>query len=223
MTKAPLTIANSAGRLWRSLKVEDYMSPTIILLHGTSSTGKTSTARTLQSIFPGALIYLSLDCWIRQCLSPRFYEPATKLEDIKQDSDVRLGTHFLLPNTPENPLPWPMVGSGKVADNTIEMMYQSVLNFYHKGYCVILDHVLLTADWRDRFLEMTKNCHRLLIKMTCDVNLLAEREKSRGDRMANVYLALMETIHQNMHYDATIDTSDITALQAAEKVLSLLK
>jgi chloramphenicol 3-O phosphotransferase len=195
------------------------MSNAIILLHGTSSTGKTSTARTLQNIFPAPLIYLSLDTWIRQCLSPRFYEPATKLADVKQDSEVKQGTHFLLPNTLENPLPWPMVGSGKVANDTIEMMYQSALNFYAKGYWVVLDHVLLNSKWRDLFLSMTKDCRRILVKMTCDANLLAEREKARGDRMQNVYLALLNTIHQGMNYDLTIDTSHITPLQAAQKIM----
>ncbi|MCD6048166.1 MAG: chemotaxis protein [Gammaproteobacteria bacterium] len=195
------------------------MSNAIILLHGTSSTGKTSTARTLQNIYPTPLIYLSLDTWIRQCLSPRFYEPATKLEDVKQDLEVKQGTHFLLPNTPENPLPWPMVSSGKVANDAIEMMYQSAINFYEKGYWVVLDHVLLTPKWRDLFLSMTKDCRRILVKMTCEKNLLAEREKARGDRMPNVYLALLNTIHQDIDYDLTVDTSHITPLQAAQEIM----
>ena len=199
------------------------MNNAIILLHGTSSTGKTSTARQLQLIFPTPLIYFSLDCWIRQCLSPPYYEPATRLEDIKQDEKVKQGTHFLLPHTKENPLEWPMVGSGPVADDAINVMYQAIIDYYNKGYWVIIDHVFIKPLWREQFLTMTENCRRMLVKMTADEASLAAREQQRGDRMQNVYCALLHSIHQNISYDLTIDTSALTPNQAADELLDFAK
>lgn len=199
------------------------MPNAIILLHGTSSTGKTSTARTLQQLFPLPLVYFSLDGWITQGLSPRFYEPAKSIAEIKKDPEVKQGTHFLLPNTAENPMPWPMVGSGKVADDAIEVMYQAVLNYYQRGYWVILDHVFIKPLWRDEFLEATTNCRRFLVKMTCSDDILAAREKARGDRMANVYLSLAQVIHQGIDYDFTINTGIISPTQSAEQILNFPK
>ncbi len=199
------------------------MLNTIILLHGTSSTGKTSLSHRLQDIFPTPLIYFSLDNWICTCLSSRYYEPAVRIEDIKQDAEVKQGTHFLLPNTPENSLPWPKVGSGHVANDAIDVMYDTIKDFYQKGYSIVIDHVFVTPLWRDHFLKTTADCRRLLVQLTADETTLHARELHRGNRMPNVYKSLLATIHEGLTYDLTFNTSHLTVEECAQTLLNFAK
>lgn len=196
------------------------MSPAIIVINGTSSTGKTTTARTLQKIFPKPLFYLGLDLWISETLCERFWEPAVRIEDIKHNQENQLGTHFLLPHTEHNPTPWPMVGSGPASDAAIYVMHQTAVDFYQRGYWVIIDHVFLASRWYQNFMETTKDCQRFLIKFTSEEAILEQREKARGNRMPNVFRALNECIHQNVAYDLLIDTSHTTPLSTAESIMN---
>ena len=78
------------------------LAPQLILINGTSSTGKTTLARALQAIWPTPMIYLGLDSWITMTLAEKYWEQATCLNDIKTDAFVRQGTHFLTPHTETN-------------------------------------------------------------------------------------------------------------------------
>jgi chloramphenicol 3-O phosphotransferase len=197
-------------------------APHLILINGTSSTGKTTLARKLQTIWTKPLIYLGIDNWVTMTLAEKYWEPATRLADIKQDTHVRQGTHFLLPNTPENPTPWPKIGSGPVTDQIIYSMHDTALQFLAKGIDVVLDHVLLKPEWRDDFLAKTQTTPRLLVQMVCAEEILEAREIARQNRMQNVFRSLLTIAHEGMTYDIALDSSQLTPDEAAQKIVTLI-
>lgn len=202
---------------------EDNYSPTIVLINGTSSTGKSTLARNLQRAWPKAMFYFGLDAWIVNALDDRFWEPATDLTQVKNDEFVRQGTHFLLPHSTENPTAYPIVGSGPVSDHAIFAMHNAAIDLYQQGYSVVLDHVFLKSTWREDFLRKTEKHRCCLVQLICDHAVIELREVRRGDRMPNVFRGLLPIIHQEMNYHMTIDTTHINPEQATEQLLNKLK
>lgn len=197
-------------------------TPQLLIINGTSSTGKTTLARTLQDHWPSPLIYLGLDSWITMTLAGRYWDAATQVIDIKSDAWVRQGTHFLTPHSPANPSPWVKIDSGPVSDQLVYAMHDTACRFLQQGFDVILDCVLLKETWREDLLRRTAEQKRCLIHMTAPEHVLIERELKRGDRMRDVFRNLADTIHTDLHYDLVIDSDQNTPKQVVELVLTWL-
>lgn len=196
--------------------------PQLLIINGTSSTGKTTLARALQDHWPTPLMYLGLDSWITMTLAGRYWDAATQLTTIKSDAWVRQGTHFLMPHSSDNPSPWVTIDSGPVSDALVFAMHDTACHLLQQGFDVILDCVLLKETWRDDLLNKTAKEKRCLIHMTAPEPVLIERERKRGDRMQDVFRNLAETIHRDLHYDLVIDSDQNSPSQAVELVLQRL-
>lgn len=196
--------------------------PCLLIINGTSSTGKTSLARALQVRWPTPLVYLGLDSWITMTLSPEYWDPATRLSDIKHDAKVQQGTHFILPHSDNNPSPWPKVDSGPVSDQLVFQMHATAVQLWQQGFSVVLDCVLLKPSWREDLANRSRDTSRCWIQMTASDSILAQREQQRGDRMNGVFRSLAPIIHQGVHYDLSIDSSQLSVEQACQTVLTWL-
>lgn len=197
-------------------------APQLLIINGTSSTGKTTLARTLQDRWPSPLIYLGLDSWITMTLARRYWDSATQLADIKSDDWVRQGTHFVMPHSPTNDSPWIKINSGPISDQLVFAMHDTALHLMQQGFDVVLDCVLLKAAWRDDLLQKSAHHQRCLIHMTAPEAVLIERERARGDRMRDVFRHLAATIHIGLQYNVSIDSSQQSPTQAAEQVFQWL-
>ena len=192
----------------------------LLLINGTSSTGKTTLARALQDHWSTPMIYLGLDAWVTSTLAEKYWEPATTLDAIKTDPFVRQGTHFLAPNSPDNPSPWPQIASGLVSDTVVFMLHDTAFAFLAKGMSVVLDTVFLKAAWRDDFLTKAEQQACCLIQMTASEEILTMREQARGNRMENVFRSLLPIVHQGIHYDLSLDTGILSTEEAVALVLT---
>lgn len=199
------------------------LAPQLIVINGTSSTGKTTLARATQAAWPTPMIYLGLDAWITMTLAEKYWEQATCLSAIKTDAFVRQGTHFLAPNTEANPSAWPQIASGPLSDAAVFAMHDTALNFLTTGISVILDCVLLKAAWREDLLQKMQTQQRCFIHMHAAEAILAEREQARGNRMANVFRSLLPIVHRDLHYDLMIDSGVQTTPEAVIAIMHWLK
>lgn len=183
------------------------MSGKLIILNGTSSSGKTSVARCLQANWPTPLLYVSLDAVIAMmpfeytgtgvlaedgyCLKPATMNGETIV-------DYSLGRHARFLNS----------NLAALADNLSA-----------GGYDVIIDHVITDDETMVDLRERVRNCPAFLIGVVCDKDICEERERSRKDRMIGLAAGQSLKVHSGLRpYDLIVDSTHAAPEVLAETI-----
>ncbi|AXF25448.1 hypothetical protein CUJ89_33805 [Burkholderia pyrrocinia] len=94
--------------------------------------------------------------------------------------------------------------------------------FSRHGQPVIVDHVLSSDAWR-YMLEDLIGLPVLVIGVFCALEVLIEREQTRGDRKIGLAESQFDSIHANRHYDYVVDTSSSSSAECGRLVLEWLQ
>lgn len=164
----------------------------VILLNGASSAGKSTLARTLHRLMEEDSMIFSMDDYL--AMSRGRHENA--LDAVR-----------------ETGLPF------------IESFHASIAEAARKGALVIVDHVIgESARWLRDLLNRLSGIPCALIKVDCREDILLERERNRTDRTPDPAHAERQhgSIHQHFPHDFSIDTSEATPRECAEKLMEQL-
>lgn len=93
--------------------------------------------------------------------------------------------------------------------------------FSRHGQAVIVDHVLSSDAWR-YMLEDLIGLPVLIVGVFCALEVLVEREQTRGDRKIGLAESQFHSIHANRHYDFVVDTSSSSSAECGRLVLAWL-
>ena len=168
---------------------------TILILNGTSSSGKTSIVRTVQPLLSEPYHHLQLDTF-------RAMEPPGHWEGWQQQSsdvvDLKLAA-------------------------LCRAMNAALAEYSRHGQNVVFDTVLSNADaWR-YVLEDLADLPVLIVGITCAADVLAQREHARGDRKAGLAASQFAKVHEGKEYDLMIDTTMLSADDCAGSVADWLR
>lgn len=94
--------------------------------------------------------------------------------------------------------------------------------FSRHGQPVIVDHVLSSDAWR-YMLEDLIGLPVFIIGVFCALEVLIEREQTRGDRKIGLAESQFHSIHADRHYDYVVDTSSSNVAECGQLVLEWLK
>ena len=164
----------------------------VILLNGASSAGKSTLARTLHRLMEEDSMIFSMDDYL--AMSRGRHENA--LDAVR-----------------ETGLPF------------IESFHAAIAEAARKGALVIVDHVIgESRAWVQDLLNRLSGIPRALIKVDCREDILLERERNRTDRTPDPAHAERQygCIHQNFPHDFSIDTSEATPRECAQKLMEQL-
>jgi chloramphenicol 3-O phosphotransferase len=167
---------------------------TIVVLNGTSSSGKTSIARAFQELAPRVFLNFSID-------SILYALPLSAIERIQRGdaiSDLRF---------PE----------------LVRAFYACVRELASLGHDLVIDHAVISQREAELLLAAVEGHKVLLVGVDCPVDVLAERERARGDRRIGMAAAQSERIHQWLPYDLRLDTSVVDAETAARQLVDTLE
>ena len=184
----------------------------IIILNGTSSSGKSSIARELQSILTGFTVHTGIDHFV-QMLPNDFVvisedpNPAA-VEGLlmvtagggKRVTEMRLGPQAVLFK---------------------KSMYSAAKTLASNGFNVIVDDVILD----ERVLQyisdlLAKDAYFIGIK--CSKSEAIRREKERGDRFPGLVEAQFNIVHRHGQYDLECDTSTCSPAECATLIKKLI-
>ena len=174
------------------------MTATIVLLNGTGSAGKSSTAKALQRIAARPTLHVSMDSFLEMLPPGTFGDPEfCAFETTHTDAGSVTAIH-----------------SGPMMERLMSGLRQAVAAMAADGLDLVVDDVF----WGDELAEY----RRLLaafdfhpVRLYAPLKVLEQRERDRGDRVLGLARWQHERIAGGPSYDLEIDTSRVTPDDAA--------
>ncbi len=184
----------------------------IIFLNGASSTGKTALARSLQAAWRKPLLYWSLDAVISQ-MPFKYTGHGSKAEE---------GFPLVVSDVPDGQEAGIFAGVHGEELNDLSSKYVKVLS--DAGYDVVVDYVLLDEAILRPFECSLFNTEVLFVGLTCDPDILLQRNQSREDRALGLSVNQQGKIHFcRSQYDLELDSTRLKPDALAQEILAHLK
>jgi chloramphenicol 3-O phosphotransferase len=175
--------------------------PQVIVLNGTSSSGKTSIARCLQAMMPTPWLLLGIDDLIR----------AMPDEGLEDGSLLHIGDTGLVD-----------VGPGW---RSLEASwYLGLAAMAAGGTGVIVDEVFLGGgESQERLRSALDGLEVFWVGVQCDVDVARAREALRPDRVAGMAALQASIVHQGVAYDLIVDTSHAPSASCASRIVTAVR
>ncbi len=183
-------------------------SGTIIILNGTSSSGKTSIVRAFQNLSQEPYLDMGIDKFI--WMLPKRY------------LDIPLWQQVYWYKYAEDGKTIEEIHSGPLGDTLFSGMHHAILEMAKSGLNIIADHVLLENKWVMECTELFHDLNAYLIGVCCPLEVLEERERSRKDRTLGQAKAQFIATHEHCIYDLEVDTSILSAEECAKQIFELI-
>lgn len=178
--------------------------PDVILVNGPSSAGKTTLCRALQAAIDEAYLVAAFDDFIFMS-APRYYRGSDTAGGSASDAFTAAGVEMMMTSAPGAPISV-TARFGPVYRRLIDSMAPAVRALVDGGNRVIFDHVLHDEAMHRGCRTAFAGLDVFLIGVTCRIEILEARERTRGDRVLGRARGLAEVVHSFMNYDLTIDT-----------------
>jgi chloramphenicol 3-O phosphotransferase len=180
----------------------------IIILNGTSSSGKTSLGKALQRALDEPYMLAGIDAFLFMLPGKYLNLPlwGQVFEYVWSEGDN--------PAIVE-------VKSGPVGHRVVSGMHNAVASLARQGNNVILDHVLLHEEWLRECVNLFRDFNVLFVGVKCPVEVLREREAARGDRTLGQAVAQVDAVHGHGPYDVEVDTAVLSPEAGADKILRI--
>lgn len=182
-----------------------------MVLNGASSAGVTSIGRVLQARWPGPLQLSGLDTFLGLQSAP-----------FSGDRQRSAGGFDRLP-VPGAPEALTEVRAGPLGRALVSAAHACWRASAAGGLDQVVDDVWLTRPAADALTTALAGLPVLWVGVRCDVAVLAERERRRGDRPLGQARWQAGQVHRWRGYDLEVDTTATTAEQCADRVLEALR
>jgi chloramphenicol 3-O phosphotransferase len=168
---------------------------TIIIINGTSSSGKTSIVKALQQQSAVPYIDAGLDRFL-------WMLPSRYLDRPLWDDVLGLATE-----------------AGQTGHTLARGMHRAIAALAHSGNNVVADHVLVEPGWVTDCAELFWQLPAYLVGVRCPLTVLEERERTRRDRTLGQAKAQYPLVHAHDIYDLEVDTSVLSPQECAAAIL----
>jgi len=182
----------------------------VIVLNGTSSSGKTSLAQELQD----RLAALG-ECWIILGID----DYLSKLPFAWVTLDDHIGAHAeegMVFERVDGAVRWRI---GPVGRRLGDAYRRAVSGAARSGLDVIVDEVVLSEETWSGWQRELDGIETLWVRVFADLTVLEARERARGDRTEGMARAQVDTVHRFGTHSVSVDTGALSAAEAAEVIL----
>lgn len=156
---------------------------TIIILNGTSSSGKTSILRALQDILEEPYLDAGIDKFI-------WMLPHRYLDRPLWDQVLGRATY-----------------AGPTGHTLMTGMHQAIAVLSRAGNNVVADHVLVEPGWLCECVRLFSGLPAFLVGVRCPLEVLEQRERARQNRTLGQARAQFGIVHAHGTYDVEVNTS----------------
>ncbi len=173
----------------------------VILLNGSSSSGKTSVARALQDALEEPWLTLGVDFLIQAM--PLKLDGSAEGLLIHPGGRIDVGPTWLALEAA-----WRR-GVGALARSGLKLILDEVIFDGAKGQ----------SDWN----EALAGLKVFWVAVRCDPELLTAREAARGDRVVGMAAKQAAFVHDQIAYDVEVDTGRLSPSEAAALILERVR
>ena len=183
----------------------------IILLNGSSSSGKTTIARMLQQLYRQPYQHIALDQF-RDGMSDRYRglnSPAgdtgargLNVVPVERDGQRMAEIRF-----------------GDVAQRVLRSMHRSIAVFARGGNHVIVDDLMFEKSFLLDYLDVLKGLRVTFVGIRCDLAVVNAREATRPGRFPGTAASHFHSVHAHCIYDVEVDTTDSTPRRCARQIM----
>jgi chloramphenicol 3-O phosphotransferase len=181
----------------------------VILLNGTSSSGKTTLVHALQAALPDPWLEIGIDRFVYAL--PKAY--------LDQPLWSEVFRYVRPAGRPDGPF---RIQTGPLGRRLVAGMHRTVAALADSGLDVIVDHVLLDADWLPECRRLWAPFETLVVGVRCPLEVVLERERGRKDRTIGQAEAQFAVVHRAGGYDIEVDTSVESPSEAASRIVAML-
>ena len=182
----------------------------IILLNGTSSAGKTTTARELQRQLPEPYLHVGIDHFFRM-LPSRYLGDAPPADQ---------GFRWVPPSPGSDA--GVRIEIGPVGQRLIAGYHRAVSALAAASNHLIVDDVLLDPTWLRDWLDTLAPYPVLFVGVHCPLPEVERRERERGNRTVGQAKGHFELVHAHGAYDVEVDTSRADPAACASRIIAAL-
>jgi len=186
----------------------------IIFLNGTSSAGKTTLAYSLQEMLSEPYLHIALDQF-RDGLPAKF-----RGLNAASGTNGALGLNVV--PVPDKDVPYTDIKFGPQGKQMLKGMRRAMASMVEAGNNIIIDDIILEADFLDDYLTVFKPYRVLFVGVTCPKNVINARESSRPGRFPGTAVGHFETCHAHKIYDIKVDTSLLSPIECAKAIFDRL-
>jgi chloramphenicol 3-O phosphotransferase len=175
----------------------------VVLLHGTSSSGKTTVARAVQRLSEDPWVLLGIDAFW------------SAVDDRWMEHGPRASEGFLWTEDAT-------IVPGPVGQRLAAGMRAAVAACARAGNDLLVDDVFIDPSWLEAWHLELSDVEMLLVGVVAPVHVLEERETARGNRIIGEARSQVGLIHDGIEYDVLFDTSRQSPEECARAILAAL-
>lgn len=101
--------------------------------------------------------------------------------------------------------------------------YKNVAMFSDRGVNLILDQIIHDPLTLKNFQTSLNGYPVLLVGVHCPIEVLINREQSRGDRRTGLAASQLEYVHKHETYDIEVNTHNQSLSECAKQIADLIK
>jgi chloramphenicol 3-O phosphotransferase len=175
----------------------------VVLLHGASSSGKTTVARAIQQLSDDPWLRLGIDAFWN-AIDERWMEHGPRAAD---------GFAWLDDAT---------IVPGPAGQRLAAGMRAAVAACARAENDVLVDDVFIDSNWLDAWRFELADLDWFLVGVMAPLSALEERERARGNRIVGEARAQFDVIHTGIEYHTTVNTASQSPEQCAREILAVV-
>ncbi|PDQ22519.1 chloramphenicol phosphotransferase [Mesorhizobium sanjuanii] len=177
------------------------MTAKIVVLNGVGSAGKSSIAKSLQTMTAEPFLHVQMDIFVEM------------LPKALQDH----ADGFSYETVGKDDKPQVVISTGPIGARTLRGMRHAIAAMAEQGNNLIVDDVLCHGEMPE-YLELLSKFDLHLVGVFAPLDVLEARESQRADRLPGQARWQYDRVHKGIDYDLEVDTSTLTPLECARRI-----
>lgn len=184
---------------------------TVIILNGTSVSGKSSIQKALQEKLSTPFMAMGIDSILVKMMPERYF-----LGDAPDKKNVLWGEF----DTDVQGNPLFHLFFGEQGRSVMFGMHDAIAAFANNGNSVLVDYIRYEDEWLPHLTNAMDGVNAYFIGVDIPLTVLEEREKARATSPVGHARSHYDIVHSNATYDLRVNTAENSAEEIAEQIIA---